>query len=332
VTPVTGPKPMHRCVPRNGQTCVVDAKPTWTASTVPSLNDGSSTVISGSHAAGSSWSHGSHSGSASDALSALSSSSPSGLPAQELSSNPQIAAAQQAFYAKTQEVVQEKQWVAQVKQIIHEYQHKIKNVQKHTHLTEAELRKSRKSIVAMIKAEKQAKLEQELKAALDSLKKLETTSQHLTGKMSELTHTKLGLRAVIAKIQHAVHLKPNSPTFVALQEVIKPSPLELSVVQEQANRGAKDLFGSLLQLVNEVHANHLEHERQHELEDKKTVKATAQEDNDEGETNDLQDVSDRVAQIAAKYADEENDRLHAKLSLRGLSAKEYEIDEDDTLA
>jgi predicted nucleic acid-binding Zn-ribbon protein len=245
---------------------------------------------------------------------------------EDLSSNPEIARAQKEFYSKTQEVAREKRWVAEVRRIIDEYNGKIRNVQRHTQITEAELRKSRKTIVTMIKASKQAKLEKELQAALESLKKLESTSLALNGKMSELTQTKLGLKATIGKIQQVIthSSRAGSAVMMQLQEAVKPTSDELRLMeQEAANQGAKTLFGSLIQLVNEAHGRHQMHHQARVVA--KATKATKPEP--EALLSDA-DISVRAAAIAAKYADEENQRLHTNLPLRALAVTDLESDSD----
>jgi len=334
VTPVTGPpKPLHKCKPTTKRSCVVDFDPKsipWTVKTVPHLEEGSAPQSSSQ---GSSQS-----------------GSQSGMepPQEEYSSNPQIARAQKEFYEKQKEVTRERQWILEVRRIIDEYNLKIKNVQRHLYLSQGELNKSRKNIVDMIKAEKQAKLEKELQAALESLQKLESTSSALNYKMSELAQTKLGLKNTIKKIQHVIGSNPamaGSRSLMQLSEVIKTSPDEEKFqAQVAANNHAKQLFTNLLQLVSKAHL-HTEKPSKPSRELKLRQHARAPRgvtlafDDDEDEKDNAQQggddevnaISSRASAIASKYAQEENKRLHLNLPLRALSAREYKKAGDDDM-
>jgi len=258
---------------------------------------------------------------------------------EEYSSNPEIARAQKAYYTRLKELLKEKQWMAQVAHIIEEYQLKIRNVNRHAQLDEMELRKSRKNIVAMIKMEKQAKLQKELEAALESLKKLELTSAALSGKMTELTQTKMGLRSTIQKIQRAVTSSPhgmNSGTLLQLEEAVKPGAEDQSLSDKvAANESAKQLFANLLELVShskegdkataqETVHHHTQAHRPIPAEERETSHQSS-----ESLDNDLAGVSSRAAAIATKYANEENRRMHTNLPLRTLAVKDFKRSSDD---
>jgi hypothetical protein len=323
-TPISGPaKQLHPCVPTgNKKSCRIafDSNTIpWRVVTVPHLDSSSSSSAS-------SASSGSSSGSSSE-------DEGSGIQ-EEYSSNPSIARAQKAYYAKLKELMKEKRWMAEVTRIVEEYNYKIKNVNKHASSTERELRKSRKDIVEMIKSEKQAKLQQELEAALESLQKLEATSNALNGKMQELTQTKLGLKQTISKIQRVItHSSPGA--LLELQEVMKPTSDEQQYAEKMdANESAKKLFGSLLELVSKsgVSQRLAQQVRHHSRRPVVSFGSDQEEDNQEQSAHtDLNSISDRAAAIAAKYATEENHRMHTNLPLRALSAREYKKASDDDL-
>jgi len=190
----------------------------------------------------------------------------------------------------------------------------------------------------MIKSEKQTKLQQELEAALESLQKLEATSQALNGKMQELTQTKLGLKQTITKIQRVItHSGGGSSggALLELQEAIKPSSDEQRYAEKMdANESAKKLFGSLLELVSKSGlSSRLSTKSRASLH-----KSSVSFDEDRNENHeqsshaeDLASISDRAAAIASKYMAEENKNMHTNLNLRALSAREYKKTGDDDL-
>jgi len=330
-TPISAPpKPLHPCVPTgNKKTCRIafDSNTIpWRVVTVPRLESQSSS----SSSSASSSSHGGSS-------SSESSEDSTGIQ-EEYSSNPSIARAQRAYYSKLKELVKEKRWMAEVSRIIEEYNFKIRNVNKHAAATERELRKSRKDIVDMIKSEKQAKLQKELEAALESLQKLEATSQALTGKMQELTQTKLGLKQTISKIQRVIGSGGggSAGSMLELQEVVKPTADEQQYADKvAANESAKKLFGSLLELVGKagLHGRLANKQRLRRPTISIDLDRAREEEEQEsvGPADDLSSISSRAAAIAAKYAKEENDHLHTNLPLRTLSVREYKKSSDDDL-
>jgi len=333
-TPISAsPKPLHPCVPTgNKKTCRIafdsNSIP-WRVVTVPRLesqsSSSSSSISSNSHSGSSS--SGSESGEDSTGIQ------------EEYSSNPSIARAQRAYYSKLKELVKEKRWMAEVSRIIEEYNFKIRNVNKHAAATERELRKSRKDIVGMIKAEKQAKLQKELEAALESLQKLEATSQALNGKMQELTQTKLGLKQTITKIQRVISSSGGgggSGSMLELQEVVKPTADEQQYADKvAANESAKKLFGSLLELVGKSGLGGRLSNTQRSRRPTISIDLDRAREEEEQESvapaDDLSSISSRAAAIAAKYAKEENDHLHTNLPLRTLSVREYKKASDDDL-
>jgi hypothetical protein len=332
-TPISHPKPLHKCIPSTKNSCVVDFDPNtipWTVVTVPHLegcNPGSVSTGSSQSSACSGASQEAHTGS--------SSLSESAHPHHhhEYSSNPEVARAQKHYYEKQDEVLREKRWVAEVERIIAEYQYKIKNVQKHTRIEQAQMRKDKKSIMAMIKAEKSAKLEAELHAALESLKKLETTSSALNSKMTELTQTKTGLRHTISKIQRVIGSSPSSiASSSSLMEVGETVDPEQVNAREEANNGAKQLFSNLLELLGKTKQRHRAMSTSHladSLQQRMRRSRRAPASEEEDHRPDLSHISARASAIAQKYATEENNRLHTNLPLRALSAREYKKADED---
>jgi len=235
--------------------------------------------------------------------------------------------------------------MVQVSRIIDEYQLKIRNVNRHAQLDESELRKSRKNIVTMIKAEKQAKLQKELEAALVSLKKLEFTSSALNGKMTELAQTKMGLRSTIQKIQRAVNsgaaagAQLNAGAAGALlqmDEALKGSADEPTLSDKiAANESAKQLFANLIEMVSQSKQEDKSGSAEmlhHHAEAHTPSHRRAEREKGEGdEEPDLGGMSSRAAEIASKYATEENRRLHTNLPLRTLSAMDYKKSSDDDM-
>jgi len=345
VTPISHPKPLHKCIPSSKNACVVDFDPNtipWTVVTVPHLEgcSGSSTVSTGhgdgaSSQSGCSGSQGSLSGSSSGSGSGSDSQSHHHHHHHEYSSNPEVARAQKHYYDKQDEVLREKRWVAEVERIIAEYQYKIKNVQKHTRLEQAQMRKDKKSIMGMIKAEKSAKLEAELHAALESLKKLETTSSALNSKMTELTQTKAGLRSTITKIQRVIGSSPSSiassSSLIDVGETVADEHLN---AQEDANNGAKQLFSSLLELLGKTKQRHQSMASARTVLAQKLAqrlgrRSRSSQNGDQEREPDISHISARASAIAQKYAMEENQRLHTKLPLRALAAREYKRADED---
>lgn len=128
-----------------------------------------------------------------------------------LSSDPQLAAAQRAFWRKHQEILRERQWVEKVRMIIGDYQRKLANVVQHSQQQASSLMQDKQQILEIIKRQREKKLEAELTAALQSLQQLEGTSSVLAAKINQLGATKVGLAQTITQIQSALGRQGGAP-------------------------------------------------------------------------------------------------------------------------
>jgi len=209
VAPLPAPQPandgkLYKCV-GSAESCKVAVNPNdiqWTVKTVPTGSLGADPATAATAAA---------------ATATQQQTGP-------ISTNPAIAALQQAFYAKRSAIEKDKLWIVQVKQIVTNYQTKMRAVQQSISTRTRELSQDRQKIINALKQEKATRINAELQIALQSLQKLESASKNLNSKIGSLGKSRSELRATIARLRGALGKAGNSDFASATQKTVSATP------------------------------------------------------------------------------------------------------------